>query len=211
MKSVAIVGGTGDLGLGLAVRLAPSRSVTIGSRDQARAAEAAAKASSISGSRVEGATNSQAAADADVTILAIPDLPSDDALLLLKPGVQGKLVVSPIVPMVFKDGLFTAVTGPVSAAEKVASVLETRVAAAFHNVPAARLLEFPKPLDYDVLVGAGSREVFSEAAELVSSIPGLRPLYAGPLSASRTLESLTPTLLNTGKLNRIRTPSIKIV
>jgi 8-hydroxy-5-deazaflavin:NADPH oxidoreductase len=211
MKRIAIVGGTGDLGLGLAARLAASQSVTVGSRDAARAAEAAAKVSSLSGRKVEGATNIAAVEGSDLAILAIPDLPSDDALLLLKPGLAGKLVISPIVPMVFKDGLFAPVTGRASAAEKVASVLQTRVAAAFHSVPAARLLEVGAPLNYDVLVAAESREVFAETAEVVSSILGLRPLFCGPLSSSRTLESLTPTLLNTGKLNKLRTPSIKIV
>lgn len=211
MTKIAIVGGTGDLGLGLAVRLAPVHLVMIGSRDHSRAAEAARRASSVSGAKVEGATNAVAVESAEVAILAIPDLPSDEALLLLKPGVQGKLVISPVVPMVFKDGLFQSAGGAVSAAEKVASMLQTRVAAAFHTVPAARLLDVPAPLGYDVLVAAESREVFAEAAGIVSSIPGLRPLYAGPLLASRTLEALTPTLLNTGKLNKIRTPSIKIV
>ena len=66
-------------------------------------------------------------------------------------------------------------------------------------------------LDYDVMVAADTREVFAEASVLVSCIPKLRPLYAGPLINSRTLESLTPMLLSVGKLNKIKTPSIKVV
>jgi NADPH-dependent F420 reductase len=146
-----------------------------------------------------------------VAILAIPDLPSDEALLALRPNLAGKLVVSPIVPMEFRDGLFFPLLASGSAAEKVASILQTRVAGAFHNVPAARLLEVDKVLDYDVLVAAETKDVFAEASELILSIARLRPLYAGPLRSSRTLELLTPTLLNVGKLNKLRTPSVKVV
>lgn len=210
-KKIAVVGGTGDLGLGLASRLARTYEVIIGSRDASRAAEAASKASQLSGVPVSGKTNVEATALADVAILAIPDLPTDEALLSLKPNLSGKLVISPIVPMEFRDGLFYPLLASGSATEKVASVLETRVAGAFHNVPAARLVEVDRVLDYDVMVVAETREVFAEAAELVSSISKLRPLYAGPLRCSRALELLTPTLLNVGKLNKMRSPSVKVV
>jgi 8-hydroxy-5-deazaflavin:NADPH oxidoreductase len=210
-KKVAVVGGTGDLGLGLASRLARSYEVIIGSRDASRAAEAASKVSTLSGVAVTGTTNAQATALADVAILAIPDLPSDEALLSLKPNLAGKLVISPIVPMEFRGGLFFPLLASGSAAEKVASILQTRVAGAFHNVPAARLMEVDKVLDYDVLVAAETREIFAEASEIVSSIARLRPLYSGPLLSSRTMELLTPTLLNVGKLNKLRTPSVKVV
>jgi hypothetical protein len=211
IKKIAVVGGTGDLGLGLASRLAGSFEIVIGSRDATKAAEAATKASIRSATTVTGATNVEATQIADAAILAIPDLPSDEMLLSLKPSLQGKLVISPIVPMVFRDGFFYPTLDSGSAAEKVASVLQTRVAAAFHNVPAARLMDADMPLDYDVLVAAETRDVFAEASEIVSKIRGLRPLYAGTLHNARTLEILTPTLLNVGKLNKIRFPSLKVV
>jgi len=210
-RRIALVGGTGDLGLGLAARLARAYDVTVGSRDAARAAEAAAEASRLSGVRVEGAENVEAARASDIAVLAIPSLPSDDVLDSLKPAVAGKLVVSPIVPMEVRDGLFSAPPAASSAAERVASVLATRVAAAFHTVPAARLLEVGRALDYDVLVTADTRAVYDEAAAVVSSIPGLRPLYAGPLRNSRMVEEMTPNLLNVGKLNGIKHPSIRVV
>jgi len=211
MKTIAILGGTGDLGLGLAARLSPSYSVTIGSRDAPRAKEAASKASALSGSPVQGEENSEAARGAEVTILAIPDLPSDGFLNSLRPHLVGKLVLSPIVPMLYRGGLFEPSLESGSAAEKVASLLDSRVAGAFHTVPAARLLEVNKQLDYDVLVTAETNEVYAEAAQIVSAVPRLRPLFAGPLRNSRVLEGITPTILNVGKLNKIRTPSIKIV
>ena len=210
-QTVAVIGGTGDLGLGLASRLAGSYRVVIGSREAARAADAASRASALSGSLVDGMANTDAASTADIAILAIPDLPSDEVLLSLKPKLSGKLVISPVVPMDFKDGLFFPRPSTTSAAEKMHSVLQTRMAAAFHHVPAARLLEANRVLEYDVLVAADTRDIFTEAAQLVSRVSKLRPLYAGPLASSRTLESLTPTLLNVGKLNKIKTPSVRVV
>ncbi len=212
MTRIAIVGGTGELGLGLAARLANANNqVMIGSRDPSRAKEAARGSSNLTGQHVEGDGNVEAAGWCQVAILAIPELPSDETLLSLKPALDGKLVVSPIVPMVFRDGLFSPALSSGSAAERVASLLQTRVAAAFHTVPAAMLLEVKKPLDYDVLVTAETKGVYAEVAVLVSSIAGLRPLYAGPLRNSRLLETMTPALLNVGKLNGIKHPSIKVV
>jgi len=211
MKRIAVIGGTGDLGLGLAVRLARSYEVTIGSRDASRAVETASKASDLSGVRVLGQENGTAARSSEISILAIPNLPSDEVLTSLKPDLAGKLVISPIVPMEFRDGLFTPSLESGSAAERVASLLGTRVAGAFHTVPAVRLLEVGMELDYDVLVTAETREVYAEAAEVVSSIARLRPLYAGPLRNSRMVEGITPSLLNVGKLNKIKSPSIKVV
>ena len=211
MTRIAIVGGTGDLGMGLAARLATHGSVVIGSRDPSRAVDAASRVTTISGSRVEGRTNLEAAAWCEAAILAIPELPSDETLLSLKHSLGGKLVISPIVPMTVREGLFFPSLESGSAAERVASALQTRVASAFHTVPAARLLKVKSTLNYDVLVAAETREVFAEAAALVSSIEGLRPLYAGPLRNSRMLESMTPALLNVGKLNGISHPSIRVV
>jgi NADPH-dependent F420 reductase len=211
MKRIAIIGGTGDLGLGLAARLSRSFQVTIGSRDATKAMAAASKVSGLSGSTVLGEENGDAANGSEIVILAIPDLPSDDLLASLKPHLAGKLVISPIVPMVFRDGLFAPSLESGSAAEKVASLLGTRVAGAFHTVPAARLLEVDRELDYDVLVTAETKEVYAETAEVVASVPKLRPLYAGPLRNSRMVEGITPSLLNVGKLNKIRSPSIRVV
>jgi NADPH-dependent F420 reductase len=212
MTRIAIVGGTGELGMGLAARLAKKNSeIVVGSRDPSRAMEAASRVTALAGARVDGKSNQDAASWCEVAILAIPDLPSDEALLSMKPALSGKLVISPIVPMGFNDGLFFPSLESGSAAERVAAVLQTRVASAFHMVPAAKLLEVESLLDCDVLVTAETRGVYAEAAALVSSIDGLRPLYAGPLRNSRLIETMTPALLNVGKLNKIKSPSIKVV
>jgi 8-hydroxy-5-deazaflavin:NADPH oxidoreductase len=209
---VAVIGGTGDLGFGLAVRLAKAYEVTIGSRDLARAADAAAKASTIASARVGAKTNLEAAGRCDIAILAVPDLPPADLLSSLAQSLEGKLVISPIVPMVVKDGVFSLSLSGDSAAERVAKGLPmARVAGAFHTVPASRLPRLEEELAYDVPVTADSREVYEQAARVVSSVGRLRPLYAGPLTVSRMVEAITPLLLNVSKLNKLRSPSIKLV
>lgn len=194
------------------MRLAKAYSVTIGSRDTAKAASAAAKASAVAGVRVEGSTDGEAASSCDIAILAVPDLPSAELLSSLAQGLEGKLVISPIVPMIFKDGIFSISLSGDSAAERVAKALPaSHIAGAFHTVPASRLAQLGEELAYDVLVTADSREVYEQAARVVSSVGRLRPFYAGPLMVSRMVEAITPALLNVSKLNKLRSPSIKLV
>ncbi len=209
---VGIVGGTGPLGRGLAARLSYSYEVLIGSREEAKAEGAAEEVSRLTGRKVRGATNLEAARACDNAILALPDLAASELIQEMKKELGGKLVISPIVPMRIKDGLFTYSPGDGSAAESVASILDrSRVAAAFHTVPAPKLLAIGEKLEYTVPVAAERRETFSEVATIVSSIQDLRPLYAGPLSSARTIEALTPLLLNLARLNGRKNLSIRIV
>ena len=209
---IAMIGGTGSLGFGLAVRLAKAYEVTIGSRDLLRATEAAAKAGAIARARVEAKANQDATRGCDIAILAVPDLPPASLLESLAPNLEGKLVISPIVPMLLKDGVFSLSHPEESAAERVAKALpKAKVAGAFHTVRAPKLTQLDAALDYDVLVAADSREVFGLASRVVSSVGKLRPLYAGPLTVSRMVEAMTPALLNVSRLNKIDSPSIKLV
>lgn len=186
--------------------------MTIGSRDLAKAAGAAAKASTVARVRVEANTNAVAASSCDIAILAVPELPSAELLSSLAQGLKDKLVISPIVPIVFKDGIFSVSLSDDSATERVARALPaSHIAGAFHTVPARRLAQLSEELAYDVLVTAESREVYEQAASVVSSIGKLRPFYAGPLTASRLVEAFTPALLNVSKLNKLRSPSIRLV
>jgi 8-hydroxy-5-deazaflavin:NADPH oxidoreductase len=211
MTKIAVIGGTGDLGFGLALRLAKAYAVTIGSRDPDRAAAAAAKARTLSRTSVESKTNGEAAQSCDIAILAVPELPSADILASLAPSLVEKLVISPIVPMLFEKGVSTISPGE-SAAERVAKALPaSRVAGAFHTVPAARLARLEEELAYDVLVTADSRTVYDKAASVVSAVGKLRPLYAGPLAVSRLVEGITPALVNVERLNKLKSPSIKVV
>ena len=209
---IGIVGGTGPLGRGLAARLSRSYEVLIGSRVETRAAEVAEEASRLTGRKVGGATNLDVARACDCAILALPDLAATELIQEMEKELWGKLVISPIVPMKLKDGRFTYSPSDSSAAETVASILEgSRVAAAFHTVPAPKLLAMGERLEYTVPVASERRETFKEVAAVVSSIQDLKPLYAGPLSSARTVEALTPLLLNLGRLNGGKNLSIRIV
>lgn len=210
-RRVGIVGGTGPLGRGLAARLSYNYDVLIGSREETKAKGAAEEVSRLTGRKVMGATNLEAAREGDVAILALPDQPASGLLLEMKKELGGKLVISPIVPMRLKDGRFTYSPSDGSAAESVASILDkSRVAAAFHTVPAPRLLAIGEKMEYTVPVAAERRETFTEAAIVVSSIQNLEPLYAGPLSSARTIEALTPLLLNLARLNGMKNLSLRI-
>lgn len=211
LTRIAVIGGTGDLGRGLAVRLAGSYSVIIGSREAARAAKTAEELSTMARTSIIGLSNEDAAALCDSAIIAIPSLPTYDMLAAIKNRLKDKLVISPVVPMTFEKGVFGYGLREGSAAERIAGALESRVVAAFHTVPAEKLVLLKEELNCDVLAAADKREDYSEASRIISSIKNLRPLYCGGLGNARVLESLTPLLLNAGQQNKIKSPSLKVV
>lgn len=201
---VAIIGGTGRLGTGLASALGKKYEVYIGSRDAERAKTAAESAG------VKGGESHVVAGLCDAAILTMPP-EAIASLASFEEQLSGKLVISPIVPMRAEGGTFYYREGQESAAEQVASALKSsRVSAALHTVP-ARFLRHPDKLGVDVLIAADERETYEETAEIVRSIGPVRPIYAGPLSMASTVERITPLLLNLAKLNGIRTPSVKFV
>jgi len=209
---VALIGGTGSFGKGLAVRLTEKNDVLIGSRDHERARAKASEFSALTGRTLAGNTNLAVAQQCDTAILTIPEALDSGFLEDLRGPLSGKLVISPIVPLYVKEGKFKHAFASGSAAEKVASALPaSRIAAAFHTLPAATLAESGRVIDFDVPVCSNSKEVFDECAAVVSSIPGLRPLYAGTLSGARDVETLTPLLLNVAKLNHMKRLSIKLI
>ena len=192
---VAVLGGTGKMGGAVATRLADGNSVIVGSRDPARAAEAAKGIPGATGADYEGASR-----EADVVVVAIPDS-AVGSMAPLAEALAGKLVISVVNPLKFDGGLFYTGRQCESAAEELARLLpQSRVATAFNNIPSA-LLERGGAVSIDVLVAANSKDVYEEAAALVSSIPNLRPLYAGPLNQAGMVESITALVLNLAKLN----------
>ncbi len=212
VRRIGIIAGTGTFGKGLAARLSYNYEVLIGSRERARAQSTAEAVRMITGVEVIGVTNSEAAGLCDAAILALPNQVALKHIQDLRGALAKKLVISPIVPMKLREGRFVYTLSDGSAAERVAAVLrESRVAAAFHNLPAEMLLAVRKQLKYSVLVAAESKEVFSEVAPVVSSIKRLEPFYVGPLSTARSIESLTPLLLNLARLNGMKNPSIRII
>lgn len=192
---VAILGGTGRMGRALAKHLARNNQVIIGSRDPLKAKEVAKR---IIG--VKGADYVQASREADAVIISIP-YSSIGSIVELAKELEGKLVISLINPLKVEDGLLQPSLKTGSAAEELASELpRSRVATAFNNV-SSLFFEREDVVPIGILIAADSRETFEAAAELVRSIPNLRPLYAGPLSQARMVEGVTALVLNLARLN----------
>lgn len=229
---IAILGGTGPLGQGLALRWAELHEIAIGSRSEAKAKAIAERYRRIAtkhygrGMRgsIDGDENRKAAKASEVVVLTIPYKDAPEFVRSLRDAVMDKdAIVSPIVPIKkahdhFEYTPYPSFEGPsasvryLSAAELVAKELRSsRVVSAFHTLPAQRLASLSTTLDYDVLMAGDDKKAVGIVAELVKQIPQLRPLHVGPLATSRMLEALTPLLLNLGLYNRIPSPSIRIV
>ncbi len=193
---VAVLGGTGAMGGAVAKQLSKNNVVVIGSRDPARAEEAA---KSIKGAT--GADYATATRDAEAAVFAIPYSAIGEAAVLAD-ELKSKLVISMFNPLKLEGGLLHYPLEKGSAAEELAALLpDSRVATAFNNVP-ARIFEEEEPVPMDILVAAETRETFDEAASLVRSVPNLRPLYVGPLSQAQMVERMTALVLNLAKLNK---------
>ncbi len=204
LAKIAIIGGTGDLGFGLALRLAKAgHEVIIGSRKLNKALEAAEKANEILGENlIKGLENADAARESEIIILAVPFQYAVETIRGLKESLtKGKIVVSPIVPLATVIGdKATRVMWPWqgSAAELVKFYVPSgvKVVAAFHNVSAGRLREVNSEIECDVLVCGDDQEAKEKIIKIANSIPGIRGLDAGPLSMARIIEGITALLIS---------------
>jgi NADPH-dependent F420 reductase len=194
---IAIIGGTGALGFGLAARWSRAGvPVIIGSRDAGRAREAAERAGAS-----DGLENGEAAQRADVVVLTVPFRNQSENLTNLK-GVlrDGQLLVDCTVPLAAAvSGRATRTLGvwQGSAAQQAGEMVPdgVRVVAALHTISAATLGDLDVELDEDILI-CGDRKADKRAvAELVGRIDGLRPVDAGRLEQARIVESLTALLI----------------
>jgi NADPH-dependent F420 reductase len=202
-RKIAILGGTGPEGLGLANRLARAgEHIVIGSRDAARAQEAARQLRARIGApaQIEGADNDAAAAQCDVAVLTLP-FSGQAALLKQLRNVwnPGTIVIDTTVPLAATVGGSPTRTIGVwqgSAAEAAADSLPNGVsiAAAFHNL-GAELLAGDAPVDCDVLVCSDDEKAKQVAMELAAKIPGVRALNGGKLENARIVESVTALLI----------------
>lgn len=209
---MCIVGGTGALGFGLALRLGRAGvPVAIGSRDEARAQEAAARAQeAVAGGSFTGHQNSAAVRDADVVILAVPFRNQSENLTNLKTALQdGQLLVDATVPLAAAvSGRATRTLGvwQGSAAQQAREMAPAgvRLVSAFHTVSAALLSDLDHRLDEDVLICGDDAEDKAELAQLVNLIEGLRPVDCGPLEMARILEQLTPLIISVNVRHKVR-------
>jgi len=212
---IGIVGGTGDIGEGLAYRLSHKHEIIIGSRDKDRACEAsistmdALKTRGISSS-CAGATNQEAVDAGEIVVLSLPFKHLDSTLSGLS-GFENKIVITPINPIGRSDHFYYDPPEEGSAAMAVKARLpeSARVVAAFNNIAANRWKMIDEELDYSVSVCSDDEEAKKIVMDLVEEVSHLKAFNAGPLSVASIVESITPLVLNIARLNHMKDVGIQ--
>jgi 8-hydroxy-5-deazaflavin:NADPH oxidoreductase len=211
-EPVCIVGGTGALGFGLALRLGREGvPIVIGSRDGGRAEESAGRAHQlVPDGSFTGLENPDAVRQAEVVILSVPFRSQSETLTNLKNALaREQLLVDATVPLAAAvSGKATRTLGvwQGSAAQQAQEMAPegVRVVSAFHSVSAALLADLDHDMDEDVLICGDSREDKARLAGVVELIPGLRAVDCGPLEMARITEQLTPLIISINVRNKVR-------
>ena len=216
---IAVLGGTGKEGSGLALRWANAgHAVTIGSRDATRAAAVAQELNLVFGDeRITGTDNLTASQNAEVVVLSVPYSAHTDTILGVKDALAGKVVVDVTVPINPADFLRVYVpAGGSASCEATArlwpalkAVNGARVVAAFQNISATHLKKLDAVVDCDVLVCGDDEDAKRTGMQLVRDV-GMRAWDAGPLDNSVVVEGLTPILLGINKRHKVKGAGIRI-
>jgi NADPH-dependent F420 reductase len=215
---VAIVGGTGDEGFGLALRLGVSGiDVTIGSRVLERAEDAARRARDAAGTEVTiaGVENPKAVASADLVFVTVPYGGQAETYRSLKDHwTDGVIVCDTTTPLATAvGGRATQVLRPWqgSAAEQAGSLLpdSARLVSGFHSVGAEQLTNLSEPVDADALLCGDDQEAKAAVGELVDRISGMRWVDCGPLAMARILEPITAALVAVNKRYGVKGAGIR--
>lgn len=216
---ISVIGGTGEEGFGLTLRLARAgKHVIIGSRSAEKGAGRAADAVRILGgdADVEGTTNEEAAERGDVVFVTVPYAGQADIYRAIKDHVaEGKIVVDCTSP------LATAVGGRAwhvirpwhgSAAEQAKAILPkgVRMVAAFHTVSGDQLQDLERPMDSDVFVCGSDAEAKAVVGELIDAIPNLRWVDAGDLTMARIAETMTALLISVNRTYKIHDAGFRV-
>ena len=203
-EPIPIVGGTGALGAGLALRWAQAgAAIAIGSRSAERAEEAAAKIrAAVPGAEVEGLLNEEAARRAEIVFLTVPFRAQSENLNNLREALRpGQILVDCTVPLAAAiGGKATRSLGvwQGSAAQQAQEMVPdgVTVIAAMHTLAAPTLADLDAELGEDVLVCGDRKADKARVAQLIETIPGLRAVNAGALEMARIVEQLTPMLIS---------------
>ena len=221
---VGIIGGTGGMGKGFALRWSKNNDVIVGSRDAARAASSAEEYTNLAkesfgqiNGTISGNDNLSVAKESDVLVLSIPYENIDSLCSEILPEIKENcVVVSPIVPMVKTDVGFEFI--PIKENKPYSYQLvskylkdKSRLVSAFHVISEKKLVNPTLELDYDIFVCGDSKESVEVVNGLINEIQGLRPIYLGPGELSYMAEIATPLLLNAMIRNKIKNPGIKII
>jgi NADPH-dependent F420 reductase len=205
--TVAVLGGTGPQGRGLARRFAEvGIQVVIGSRSQERAEQTALALARATGGQVSAGANEAAARAGDIVIVAVPWEGHGELLEKLADALANKIVVDCVNPLGFdKHGAYALHVEEGSAAEQAAAILpRSRIVAAFHHVSAGRLADPTiTSTATDVLVLGEDRNATDLIQSLVDAIPGLRARYGGCLRHARHVEALTADLISIHRRRKV--------
>ena len=214
---IAILGGTGSIGEGFALRWAEKHDILVCSREIDKAVRAADEYSTELSTKglfccgMKGCSNEEAIEQADIVVLSVPYQGVIQLLKSLYPHFKGQIVISMVVPM--KKNLELEYTPPEqgSAALEIRDTLpkSVKVVSAFHNVSAKKLANIELELDYDVVVCSDDEEAKKTVMELTREIKNLHPFNGGGLASSHMIEALTPFLINLAKRNGLSDLSIK--
>lgn len=199
--NIAIIGGTGDMGYGLALRLAKAgHRVIIGSRTAERAEEAAKAARETTGSAtVSGAENAQAVAQAELVILSVPSAGHRATVESLREALTGKPALDITVPLAFKPLRYAPPAEGSNALETAAILGEgCRLASGLHTISATLLSDLEHPVEANALVVGNDQELKDTVLNLSREI-GITAYDAGTLNLSCALESQTPMLIGMNK------------
>lgn len=213
-KTLAVLGGTGNEGPGLARRWAKSGHyrVIIGSRQAEKGQRVAAELNEMLGQNLlEGMANEDAARAADICVLTVPYSAHGPTLTALKEILQGKILVDVTVPL--KPPKVARVNVPAggSAGQEAQAILGegVRVVSAFQNVGAAHLAEGDSHIDCDVLICGNDKAAKAEAIALAQAA-GMRGINAGPLQNAVVVEGLTSVLIGINIRHKSKGAGIKI-
>jgi len=218
---VSIIGGTGDQGLGLALRFAMAgEDVVVGSRDIKKAENAVSEIKSMVGKEemdnLTPMTNPDAAKIGDIVVLTVPLQAQMVTLKSIKDELEGKIFVDATVPL--ETCLGGKPTRYVdlwegSAVERSAEFLKdknVKVVSAFNNVSAASLTNIPEDVQCDCLISGDDPEAKKAVMELAEKIPGVKAIDCGALENARIVEKITAMLINLNIKNKVKLAGIRI-
>jgi NADPH-dependent F420 reductase len=221
---IGIIGGTGGMGKGFALRWCENHDIIVGSREAAKAEEAAKGYSDLAqkeyGSvkgKITGKDNTTVAKESDVLVLSIPYENIDAICSQLLPSVKDNCtVISPIVPLTKTDAGFEFISfkdKKPSAFEMIQKHMKnkSRLVSAFHTISEKKLIDPKLVLDSDIFVCGDAEDSVSIVRQLITEIRNLRPILLGPGSLSYLAEVATPILLNAMIKNKMSNPGIKII
>lgn len=221
---IGIIGGTGGMGKGFAIRWCSNHDILIGSRDSTRAEDAAkeytdlaTKEYNVTKGNIRGNDNVAVAKESDVLVLSIPYENIDSICSQLLPNVKDScIVISPIVPLTKTDAGFELISfkeKKPSAFELVQKYMKdkSKLVSAFHTISEKKLIDPKLVLDSDIFVCGDDENAVNIVNGLIKEIKNLRPILLGPGSLSYLAETATPILINAMIKNKMKNPGIKII